>query len=1837
MESSIPQHGRTILGDNFNEDETELQFLKSKPTCFIVLGKPGCGKTTISQRLAQMWRCELVHGTEMIQNEMEMSTEVGKKMHELLLKGEALSSEFVMQLIREKILSPEVQHHGYVLDGVPCQDEDVMSVQDQIKMVKGWKLKPDFIINIKIPDMDLNERRVGLRVDPITGDLYCREQWDPDRAPKPPKSPSLGEEEGEIDEEEEEITDETEEVTVTEFFEVDVETKERLVKFPENLPEYVTQHTEMFKDLALKPLEEYMADHDQQYLIELDGNLTPNMLFQQLVNKLDTYVLRRAAVPMRLQNPDEEELPDEIETEELLRTLAAYQMPAPRYRWRRSKWGRICPVALKEGSILQGKPDLAVSFLDKMYIMSSPEAMTKFLKNPRPYLLPPLPKPPCKISVLGFPVSGKTSLCKVLADRYEAVVLDVNELMKDKFAEARKELVDKARQDALESAINLVQNKLEQEATERADARRKEEMEREAAAVAEKEGEAEDGEKEEGEEPPSGGETSATAVEESTEETITSDAREASPVPTVTEEHPEVLKIVSEAVSKAEEEEIKLPADIFVAVLKETIDRIIAERLEADPDAAKDGGWILDNFPTSKEQWGAMAEASLLPDEVICLTDKSPNNELLRKRYYEQNKDAVTEKFRDRLIREKKKLLEEEEEIHHQREALEQEEGAEKSGGETATEEGGTIATEEEPAEEGDEHTTITSQAETAKTETSIRVKLQQEIEELKSTYIGIPSGDAPEFNEFRESLQNFEKEWASLQNSIGGVASTRPLVVNVQEKEIDNIAAEARERIESPFGYQGWDFSGMDVDEEEEDNNADADVGVEGEQEEEDEEALRHKRKHFGFAKHYDPVALKDDFVLWPGNPDIAAKYREKIYYFKSPENRTRFVSKPMDFLPTKEPLGPPPPRVLMLGARGAGKTMHGRWLAEKLGIFHISFRERLQELILPKTGRKMGPEHEEDHLLAKEFLVTVEEAVKKAIEEDPNAEAPAEEEEKFDLDDEQEVIRANLVDDEPLPVEILEKIVPQWFREEPYKSTGFILEGFPRTPEESQFLSQSGLFPDAAVLLMVEDTDVVDRLLPPRMEKWIKRRDHKNAKKNKIKETKTKIRNDKIEVRRRELMNEREATRAAKIAEKLENATEGEEEGEVEEDEEEEDIEEILAQEFEEEEEGEEEEEEQEEDARDRMRGEFGEKFDDDVTKLQTVQEQLEESMIPRIEVQASKKPRIVRYLLDQKMKPLVENRSSLFEKVFPVSFELASKMLLTGYKHPSSFGRWDPVKLKDDNDVVQPISTPISPLFPVIYHHHIYFLSSLNSRTKFMADPLAYVLHQPPAKPVVPIRLAVIGPPKSGKTTLANRFARECGAMRISAGEAIRHVLTKQPKSSLAIHINSHLYQGAVVPDALTAEAIATVMLDTTCTTRGYVLDGFPCTKQQVELLHKKCIVPVRIIELKIEGSEVVKRAASDRLSAERIFPLHDSEEAFVIKLAAFEENVGGVRDWYKTQHQNWVEIDGKLSKWRLWEVALNDSKDSIRKIQNYLDRIARGEAARLNDLCITPPEFHARLSQYGEYCPVALNKRGELVDCSVTPSLELAAEFRSRYYKIGSKMDLDEFLANPEQYVPPLATCELPPPELLPHRRTRAEVKSMFPKQVELKGYCPVSFLDGKLRYEALIEGNPELVVEYRDKLFVFETEEKLQKFMRLPEKYFDLKLPHKLPPKKQPMDITSLPMLGYLEQGAATSIIKALTSVGCFKPKFPFISVTRSCLLFVAYHLKAYNPKASPYVRKKYKQKLENFQQSCELITYLGSNMTKRYRDPAERPIDFDHKMGQFLSLQNSVPIEGWAK
>ena len=67
-------------------------------------------------------------------------------------------------------------------------------------------------------------------------------------------------------------------------------------------------------------------------------------------------------------------------------------------------------------------------------------------------------------------------------------------------------------------------------------------------------------------------------------------------------------------------------------------------------------------------------------------------------------------------------------------------------------------------------------------------------------------------------------------------------------------------------------------------------------------------------------------------------------------------------------------------------------------------------------------------------------------------------------------------------------------------------------------------------------------------------------------------------------------------------------------------------------------------------------------------------------------------------------------------------------------------------------------------------------------------------------------------------------------------------------------------------------------------------------------------------------------------------------------------------------------------------------------------------------------------------------------------------------MASKRELDQFLVSPSKFVSPKAPHTLPSQkELLPQKRSYADVKALFPKQVELQGFCPVAYVDGKCRF------------------------------------------------------------------------------------------------------------------------------------------------------------------------------
>ncbi|NXQ13000.1 KAD9 kinase, partial [Peucedramus taeniatus] len=399
--------------DIFDEDEAERAFLLSKPTCLIIFGKPGSGKKTLASKLAQRWNCIFIEASEVIQTNIQQRTEYGLKCQKLLCQGQSIPEELVTKMILQMIdESPEVAHYGYVLTGFPCLSEEYMTVPQQIEKIMNLKLKPDFLINIKCPDNELRQRISGQRQNPDSGVIYQRSQWDPKATDKLKKEKDQDEEENEEEDEEQNEEEEEEEEE-----EEDVSPRKKsesfhpLVQRPEDFLENAEKRIGLYKDIVLPPLEGFLASQDCRYLIEVDGSQQPDHVLEVNSKVKKKKRWRESKIYCYFNKQDE-----------LLRPLSSYKLIAPRYRWRRSRWGQVCPVALKEGDIVMGNPEFAVSFLGKMYVLSCQEALKKFVSNPRPYLLPPMPVSPCKVFVFGPPFSGRTTICNVIAHNYKGKV-----------------------------------------------------------------------------------------------------------------------------------------------------------------------------------------------------------------------------------------------------------------------------------------------------------------------------------------------------------------------------------------------------------------------------------------------------------------------------------------------------------------------------------------------------------------------------------------------------------------------------------------------------------------------------------------------------------------------------------------------------------------------------------------------------------------------------------------------------------------------------------------------------------------------------------------------------------------------------------------------------------------------------------------------------------------------------------------------------------------------------------------------------------------------------------------------------------------------------------------------------------------------------------------------------------------------------------------------------------------------------------------------------------------------------------------------------------------------
>lgn len=126
---------------------------------------------------------------------------------------------------------------------------------------------------------------------------------------------------------------------------------------------------------------------------------------------------------------------------------------------------------------------------------------------------------------------------------------------------------------------------------------------------------------------------------------------------------------------------------------------------------------------------------------------------------------------------------------------------------------------------------------------------------------------------------------------------------------------------------------------------------------------------------------------------------------------------------------------------------------------------------------------------------------------------------------------------------------------------------------------------------------------------------------------------------------------------------------------------------------------------------------------------------------------------------------------------------------------------------------------------------------------------------------MRVVLLGAPGAGKGTHCKRVADRYGIIHLSSGDILRR--ERAEGTELGKKAQSYMDKGALVPDDLIVEMMSRAVQKAPA---GYVLDGFPRTVNQAEVLDKALAAQGSgidmVINLQVDDGIVVERITGRR---------------------------------------------------------------------------------------------------------------------------------------------------------------------------------------------------------------------------------------------------------------------------------------------------------------------------------------------------------------------------------------
>ncbi|KAG8493510.1 hypothetical protein CXB51_010873 [Gossypium anomalum] len=138
---------------------------KAEPLKVIISGAPASGKGTQCELITQKYGLVHIAAGDLLRAEVAAASENGKLAKEYMEKGELVPNKIVVMMVKERLLQPDSQQRGWLLDGYPRSSSQAAALED-------YGIRPDVFILLDVSEDILVERVVGRRLDPLTGKIY---------------------------------------------------------------------------------------------------------------------------------------------------------------------------------------------------------------------------------------------------------------------------------------------------------------------------------------------------------------------------------------------------------------------------------------------------------------------------------------------------------------------------------------------------------------------------------------------------------------------------------------------------------------------------------------------------------------------------------------------------------------------------------------------------------------------------------------------------------------------------------------------------------------------------------------------------------------------------------------------------------------------------------------------------------------------------------------------------------------------------------------------------------------------------------------------------------------------------------------------------------------------------------------------------------------------------------------------------------------------------------------------------------------------------------------------------------------------------------------------------------------------------------------------------------------------------------------------------------------------------------------------------------------------------------------------------------------------------------